>query len=130
VPETQPIAGEAGGEGARPVVSLMSPTATAYESRRGVTLQAELVGEAEGPVEIVWWTSDGTALAGDDYASFGRRIEAISSRDSTATLYVPLTQDVIAEPRKRFYVHIEAATDGVEPGAIMRAEVTLIDDDT
>jgi hypothetical protein len=130
VPETPPVAGEADSGGARPVVSLTSATATAYESRRGVTLQAKLVGEAEGPVEIVWWTSDGTALAGDDYASFGRRIEAISSRDSTATLYVPLTQDVIAEPRKRFYVHIEAATDGVEPGAIMRAEVTLIDDDT
>lgn len=114
---------------ARPSLSLSSATLVARESHGGVSIDVVRAGDDSVPIEFVWWTSDDTAVAGDDYASFGRRVETLQAGESMSTLYVPLTHDVLPEPDERFFIHLAIETADAEVGDVSTAQVTIIDDD-
>jgi len=80
-------------------------------------------------LEFAWWTRDGTARAGDDYASFGARIEACAPGQTKRTLFVPLAGDAIAERPETFFVHVAL---GAKPNVAddeLTVEVRIVDDD-
>ena len=103
------------------VVSEAAPAATIVVRRRGGAL---------GESSFAWWTSDGTARAGDDYANLGARIEHFAAGEESRTLYVPLIRDSLPERRELFYVDVRGSDQpGRRLDAASRAEITIVDDD-
>jgi hypothetical protein len=74
----------------------------------------------------VWWTTDGTAIADEDYAVLGARVARFAAGEDTQVLYVPLIADSLPEPRESFVVNVRAERAG---GAATRVEVVVLDDD-
>ncbi len=86
-------------------------------------------GNAGKPLGFVWWTSDGTAHAGDDYASFGRRVEPFNRGENKHTIFIPLRSDALAEAPETFFFHIDSMP-GAEPGIpAVTVDIRIIDDD-
>jgi hypothetical protein len=110
-------------------LSLSSSARVARESLGGLSIDVVRGGDTDGEVEFVWWTSEDTARAGEDFASFGRRVERLPAGESKLTLYIPLTSDAVPEPDERFFIHLAAQGPGVALSGIATAQVTLIDDD-
>jgi serine/threonine protein kinase len=103
------------------VVSEAAPAATIVVRRRGGAL---------GESSFAWWTSDGTARAGDDYANLGARIEHFAAGEESRTLYVPLIRDSLAERRELFYVDVRGSDQpGRRLDASSRVEIAIVDDD-
>jgi hypothetical protein len=94
-----------------------------------VAIEVRRSGDTTLPVEFIWWTSDGTATAEDDYANFGRRVEAFDLGAATHAIRVPLVSDAVSEPDEHFYVHIDATIRGATLGSLSTAFITIVDDD-
>jgi hypothetical protein len=103
-------------------VSERQAGAAAVISRRGGDL---------GESSVVWWTSDGSATAGGDYANLGAIVERFAAGEKNRTIHVPIVGDATAESRESFYVNLgerrPAGEGSLEPG--QRLEVVIEDDD-
>ncbi len=87
-------------------------------------------GNATAPARIVWWTRSGTAKAGDDFGDVGRVVETFAAGQSDLTVFVPITDDSVPEPRERFYVDASLLSpSGRQQGPLLTAAVTIVDDD-
>ena len=87
-------------------------------------------GETPGESSIVWWTSDGSALASDDYADLGTTVEKFAAGDEALTINIPIVGDAKSEGRESFYVNLakrEERGDLSQPA--QRIEIVVIDDD-
>lgn len=87
--------------------------------------------DARGQVSFVWWTRDGSAVSGDDYAELGRRTEQFSNGETTKVLYVPIISDSIPEERREYFEVLfgPVSAEGNQDGALESARVTIVDDD-
>ena len=86
-------------------------------------------GDLSGAASVSWWTVDGTALADSDYADLGARIERFNPGEASRTVYVPLTNDAVAEPAKSFGVRL-GRRDGATAGeSTWEMRVDVVDDD-
>ncbi len=86
-------------------------------------------GDLSGAASVSWWTVDGTALADSDYADLGARIERFEPGEASRTVYVPLTNDAVAEPAKSFGVRL-GRRDGAAAGeSTWEMRVDVVDDD-
>jgi hypothetical protein len=80
---------------------------------------------------VVWWTSDGTATASDDYADFGRVVEQFRQGEFDRTVFIPIVADALPESSESFYVNLsELSEQGAQQGELLQAVVTIIDDDS
>jgi hypothetical protein len=127
-PEPAGEADSAAAEGST-TVSLSAPAITVRENQSVATIDIVRSGPTDHPVEVIWWTSDGTASARDDYASFGKRLETIPAGKSSVTLHIPIGDDKTPEPGEYFYVNLDSKPKGAVVGSIARATVTIVDDD-
>ena len=86
---------------------------------------------SRGTLPFVWWTRDGSAVAGEDYADLGRVVEQFGEGETMRTLYVPIVSDAVPEPRsEHFEVLVGALSpEGNQDGAIESVRVTIVDDD-
>jgi hypothetical protein len=66
----------------------------------------ERSGNASSSETFVWWTTNGTALADEDYADLGERTETLRPGELERTLLVPLIQDTVPESSETFFVHV------------------------
>jgi hypothetical protein len=113
-----------------PAAVLRAASLTAYESQTALSVDVHRSGDnVDVPIEFVWWTSDGTARAGDDYASFGRRVETLPPGETIHTLYVPITSDVLREEDEHFFIHLASSPTSANLEISATLRVTLIDDD-
>lgn len=86
--------------------------------------------DARGELSFVWWTRDGSARSGDDYADLGRRVEQLRDGEAVRMLYVPITSDSIAEDTEYFEINVGVVSaEGNQSGALESARVTIVDDD-
>ncbi|HET8696488.1 MAG TPA: Calx-beta domain-containing protein [Gammaproteobacteria bacterium] len=111
-----------------PVLSFASATIKAREGQSMLTL-AIVRTSGDGPASVVWWTTDDTAHAREDYASFGKRVERFAPEDNGRRIIIPIVSDSLREATEHFQVHIAAASEGTRIGAIDTVDVTLLDDD-
>ena len=111
-----------------PVLSFATAKITARESQSMVVLDIVRTS-GDGPASVVWWTTDDTAHARDDYASFGKRVEQFRPEDYGRRIIIPIVSDSLREATEHFQVHIAARSDGTRIGAIDTVDVTLLDDD-
>ncbi|HEX6999939.1 MAG TPA: protein kinase [Gammaproteobacteria bacterium] len=86
-------------------------------------------GGALDAVEIVWWTSDGSAVADEDYANLGARTETFAAGQETLALHVPIVVDARPEGTESFYVNVRFADTAHARSAAQRVEVRIVDDD-
>jgi hypothetical protein len=85
-------------------------------------------GDRRRASSITWWTEDGTAKAGLDYADLGRVVEKFAAGEQNRTIHIPLVGDHRVEGPETFYVHL-AASEGADPSAdpAQRLEVVIND---
>lgn len=115
-----------------------SPTpALAFARREIVATEGQGIVAVEivrpdpsGRLSAIWWTSDGTARATDDYADFGRVVEGFTDGERTRTIFIPITSDALVEDREYFYVNLSAlSSNGAQEGELLTATITIVDDD-
>jgi hypothetical protein len=83
-------------------------------------------GGRRGISTIRWWTTDGTAVAGSDFARLESRTERFGVGEQNRTLLVPIIGDRNPEGPENFFVHF-AVGDSTE--AVAQIEVVITDDD-
>ena len=81
---------------------------------------------ATGEVTVDWATADGTAQAGQDYTARNGSL-TFDTGDSTKTLSVPVTGDIVDEPDETFTVTLSNASGAIIGDAT--GEGTIRDDD-
>jgi Calx-beta domain-containing protein len=83
-------------------------------------------GDRRRPSSITWWTVDGSARGGADFASLGRTTLRFAATEQNRGVYVPIVGDRAVEGAENFFIHI-AAGDSTE--TLARIEVVILDDD-
>lgn len=86
-------------------------------------------GGRRGASSIVWWTTDGTATAGSDYADRGRVVERFAAGEQNRTILIPLVGDRNVEGPENFYVHVAPGDAEADLERSEQLEVVLNDDD-
>jgi len=82
---------------------------------------------SDEPVSIWWSTSDGTAVAGDDYQSASYEMLEINAGEISGTIAIELVDDSVNEGDEHFSVNLATASYGVITDR--DGEATIIDDD-
>ena len=112
------------------VVEFAAPVVTVSEGQTVATAAIRRRGGSLSESSFVWWTSDGSARADDDYANLGARIEKFAAGEETRTINVPLVGDSKAEGRENFYVNLrEGEQLGRRLDQAQRIEIVVVDDD-
>jgi hypothetical protein len=83
-------------------------------------------GDRRRPSSITWWTTDGTAKGGADFASLGRVTLRFAASEQNRAIYVPIVGDRAVEGSENFFIHI-AQGDSTE--TLARLEVVIVDDE-
>jgi hypothetical protein len=103
---------------------------TVRESDVAARIVIRRSGSLAGAASVSWWTADGTAVADGDYADLGARIERFASGEASRTVFVPLTNDAVAEQAKSFRVMLGAVEGESTAGRLTgETRVDIVDDD-
>jgi hypothetical protein len=81
-------------------------------------------------MKLTWWTSEGTAIADQDFIAGKQQIVTGALLGEDNVLHVPLINDSVPEPRESFFVNLELRNTEhgqIEQRATVR--VDIIDDD-
>jgi hypothetical protein len=85
-------------------------------------------GGRRGVSHITWWTTNGTATAGSDFARLEPRTEQFSAGAQNRTLLVPIIGDRNVEGPENFFVHV-AVGESADAEPVAQIEVLIADDD-
>ena len=83
-------------------------------------------GDRRRPSAITWWTADGTARAGSDFADLGRQTLRFAASEQNRAIRVPIVGDRATEGSENFYIHIAV---GESTETLARVEVVIVDDE-
>ena len=87
-------------------------------------------GGRRGVSAFTWWTTDGTANAGADFARLERRVERFGIGEQNRTLHVPIVGDRSREGPENFDVHaVPGETADASGIPVAQIEVVINDDD-
>jgi hypothetical protein len=118
------------------------PEVPAGPERFGFGLEVMKVSEADASARVLvlreggrrgvslirWWTTNGTASAGADFARLEPATVRFAVGEQNRTLLVPIIGDRIVEGPENFFVHI-AVGEGAEPEPVAQIEILIADDD-
>ena len=85
-------------------------------------------GGRRGVASITWWTTNGTAMAGTDFARLEPKTERFSAGQQNITLLVPIIGDRNVEGPENFFVHF-AVGESATAKPIASIEIIIDDDD-
>jgi hypothetical protein len=85
-------------------------------------------GGRRGVSDITWWTTNGTAMAGSDFARLEPRTERFAAGAQNRTLLVPIIGDRNVEGPENFFVHV-AVGDSANTEPVAQIEILIADDD-
>ncbi len=85
-------------------------------------------GGRRGVSFITWWTTNGTAMAGSDFARLEPRTERFAAGEQNRTLLVPIIGDRNVEGVENFYVQFTVG-DSADSEPVARIEIAIADDD-
>ena len=112
---------------APPQFAFAQRTLTVTEGEPSARIEIRRTGSLAEEGSVVWWTADRTALADEDYAVLGARVESFAAGEASKVIHIPLVADSVAEPRESFVVNLRAGRAGAGPAA--QLEVVVLDDD-
>ncbi len=93
-----------------------------------VTLKVQRTNGNDGEVTVDFATSDGTAVAGQDYVGQSDTL-TFANGEATAEITIQITDDSIIESDENFTVTLSNPGGGASLGAIATATVTILEDD-
>jgi len=99
-----------------------------FENSATATLVIRRTGSMGGEKSLSWWTTSDTAVADEDFASFGILTETFADGERNRAIHIPLVVDAIAEPAERFFVTLRYESMS-NAQASTRAELVVLDDD-
>ncbi len=105
-----------------------APTFTVGEAAPFAVVTVKRVGSVLGTVRVDYRTSDGSAIAGQDYSARAGTL-TFGPGMLTRTLMVPILHDTVKEGDETFLVTLSNPTGGSVLGAQATAAVTIVDDD-
>ena len=111
-----------------PTISLANATYTESENGGQVNLVVNLSGPSNLATSVSYQTTDGTAIAGQDYTTANGTIN-IPAGNSSDNITISLTDDTDIEIGETFSVILSNPTNATL-GAITTAQVTIADDET
>ena len=126
LPAPQPPAAAAAAVSETPRFGFGERTLTVNEGAGSARVLIRRTGSLEEEASVVWWATDGTAVADEDYAVLGARVARFAAGEDTQVLHVPLIADSLPEPRESFVVNLGAERAGE---AAVQLEVVVLDDD-
>lgn len=85
-------------------------------------------GDMRRPSTVTWWTTNGTATAGEDYANLGRVVVKFAPNEQNRGIHIPIIGDKKVEGPENFYVNL-APGSGPTGESTERLEVVIKDDD-
>lgn len=117
-------------EAAAGAVTFAAREVIVPESQGAVRLEIRRRDGVE-PIAVAWWTSDGTAVAGEDYAELGAVIETFDYGEQSRIIQIPILSNRVPENDKFFYVNLreDDETAAARRGVVARVRVTIVDDD-
>ena len=113
----------------KPVVSISGATVTEGESGSVLaTLTVSLSAVATEAVTVHYQTSNGTAIAGDDYAASSGQV-SFAVGESTKTITVRIFGDTQIESDEQFYVTLSSPVGATLDDQLSSATNTILNDD-
>jgi hypothetical protein len=85
-------------------------------------------GDMRRASTVTWWTTDGTATAGQDYANLGRVVVKFAPHEQNRGIHIPIIGDNKVEGPENFYVNL-APGDSPTGEPTERLQVVINDDD-
>ncbi|MBT8103880.1 MAG: hypothetical protein KJO95_12975, partial [Gammaproteobacteria bacterium] len=111
-----------------PALAFAEPIISVSERDGAARIAVPNTGHLEAP--LVWWTSEHSAKAGEDFIGVDQQVLAATTKDDGNVLFVPLVNDSLPEPPKSFFVSLgfsEPHRGRIERIATVR--VDIVDDD-
>ena len=106
-PPASAVAVDAGSRApSAPPFAFAATAVTVGEHEAAAVVVVNRVGDAARPASVVWWTSDDSAIADEDYADLGQRTEDFAPGEQSRSLYIPLIDDALPERRESYYVYL------------------------
>lgn len=86
-------------------------------------------GGSAGHVALRYTTVNATATAGSDFIGASAQLVVFAPGETTKSIIVPITNDVVTEGLETFNVAVDQSLGGASVGAPRTATVTIIDND-
>jgi hypothetical protein len=109
--------------------AFSQPVLTVSESDVAARIVIRRSGNTAESASIAWWADDGSAIADQDFADLGRRVERFAPGETIRAGFVPLTNDAGEEPVKCFNVYLGRADSRSRAEPLSGMRVDIIDDD-
>ena len=79
---------------------------------------------------VVWWCTSETAIADEDFADLGQRVETFAADETRKTIFVPIVMDSEPEATEHFSVYLgEYGADRSSLLVLAAARIEISDDD-
>ncbi len=109
-----------------PTLSFSQPAYVVREDEEQVTITVNRSGNRDQDVQVDLVSSDGTALAGEDYTSYDETLTFLAN-ESSQTIDIEIDADLEIEGEETFNLTLLNPTNGAELGAVHIATVTIDD---
>jgi hypothetical protein len=110
-------------------LQFSGPTFSVNESQGTATITVTRTGGSNVPVTVHYATSDGSAVAGNDYTATSGTL-SFGVGETQKTFTVPILDDQLVEGNETINLALSAPTDGATLGSRTTATLTIIDNDT
>jgi hypothetical protein len=109
--------------GSKRGIRISASSYTVLPAQNLVSIGVRRTPGVEGPVDFVWWTENATAKAGQDFTSFGQKLERLPAGTDGMAFLIPIADRAKREDNRKFYVVLAQA--GRPPGSPQRAQVLI-----
>jgi uncharacterized delta-60 repeat protein len=128
-PAEQPVPCTTGADPNAGTLQFAAPDFRTPERWPGGIVTVERVGGTQGDVSALVEMSDGTALAGSDYASVRKVVQFADGQDGRRTVAIPVTLDDVAEDDETANLKLTLFKGCATLGTQATATLTVLDDD-
>jgi hypothetical protein len=85
-------------------------------------------GDRRRASSVTWWTKDGTAKAGEDYADLGKVVMKFAPGEQNRAIHIPIVSDHKTEGPETFYVYFATDEAAIAAGTSTEQVEVVIDD--
>jgi len=111
-------------------LQFSAPTYSVVEGQAAATITVTRTGGSGGAVSATFTTSNGSAIAGQDYTGVSQTINFAAGDVAGKTVTVPITDDALVESAETVNLTLGNPTGGAVLGSIVSATLTIVDNDS
>lgn len=107
------------------VLSFNASSYTVTEDDGSLTVTVTRTNGSEGAIAVIYSTSDGSAVAGNDYTAVSGSLSWANGETASKTFTVPVNTDLDVESDETIQLQLSSPSGGATLGSIATATVTL-----